>query len=727
LVRRSDFAVAAGLLVFTSAPGLTQQDPLRIFNGVWQFLKPPGQHFVVDVGVAERTFDSASGQTKITVSDGRSNSNFKIAVGGVECFYLINQSSGPKRLTWELKTGHDGCPKSVQMEQQPVSGHVRDYGSPIEACDSLASHPDDETRPLGTSGTWGKPPVHVIAECQDAVAARPDDARMAFQLGRVMESLVPGWRGPLVSNVAAVRLYRRAAEAGHLGAMQALGQMYEHGRGVPTNLTAAVVWYRRAAEAGHVGAMLDLGRMHESGRGVPMNVEETLGRYRRAAEAGNSQAMVTLGEIYEAGRVVARSDEVASGWYLRALEAQRLSDKEQVKLKRALAAMYREGRGLHQDNAEANRLEEEASVLLTQRLRGLNGIWSFMPPGSDAQSRVAFDIRIGAREVLLPFGRATITASDRRMGASFEASVAGDCLYSISLFNDPAPVGPGEQTLVWELTAGHPPCPQALRFTQSGRPHDHEQPLASQMCDRFAADPRDKTRPPDVPGVARLGEYFDVPLLACQDAFADRPGDVRVAYQLGRVLWRIGRFWERGPAERIAGDPFYAEAVRLYRKAAEAGHVAGMNALGDMYEYGHGVPHDFAEAVVWFRKAAEAGHVAAKGSLGWMYASGRGVPKDDVEALGWFLAAAEAGHLGVMGQIGIMYEEGRGVPRDDAEAARWYLKVVGTGSTDQTVRMRLAKMYREGRGVSRDDQEASRLDCYRRMGRTYCRPLSPRP
>ncbi len=54
--------------------------------------------------------------------------------------------------------------------------------------------------------------------------------------------------------------------------------------------------------------------------------------------------------------------------------------------------------------------------------------------------------------------------------------------------------------------------------------------------------------------------------------------------------------------------------------------------LGVMYENGRGVERDDAEAVKWYRKAAEAGNAKGMVKLGLLYAKGRGVAEDDVEA-----------------------------------------------------------------------------------------------
>jgi hypothetical protein len=58
-----------------------------------------------------------------------------------------------------------------------------------------------------------------------------------------------------------------------------------------------------------------------------------------------------------------------------------------------------------------------------------------------------------------------------------------------------------------------------------------------------------------------------------------------------------------------------AEAVRLYREAADWGFAKGQTSLGYMYETGRGVPKDEAQAMRWYRKAAEQGDSNAQAAL----------------------------------------------------------------------------------------------------------------
>jgi hypothetical protein len=57
--------------------------------------------------------------------------------------------------------------------------------------------------------------------------------------------------------------YRRAADLGHLGAMNNLGLMYYQGKGVPQDYPQAMAWYRMAADLGDAGALGNLDHLRK--------------------------------------------------------------------------------------------------------------------------------------------------------------------------------------------------------------------------------------------------------------------------------------------------------------------------------------------------------------------------------------------------------------------------------------------------------------------------------
>jgi hypothetical protein len=151
-------------------------------------------------------------------------------------------------------------------------------------------------------------------------------------------------------------------------------------------------------------------------------------------------------------------------------------------------------------------------------------------------------------------------------------------------------------------------------------------------CDLLAASRYDTTRPVGIAGIgiSEIDAARAVP--ACRATLARRPNDPRTTFQLARALQRAG------------GPDADAEALHLYRSAADAGHTVAMIDLGHRYRDGRGVALDEVEAVRLYRKAAEAGDALGMADLGRMYEAGRGVSRDVAEAVRWYRKAADAGN-----------------------------------------------------------------------------------
>ena len=124
------------------------------------------------------------------------------------------------------------------------------------------------------------------------------------------------------------------------------------------------------------------------------------------------------------------------------------------------------------------------------------------------------------------------------------------------------------------------------------------------------------------------------------------------------------------------------QVVAETKASAEQGDAKAQYYLGDMYEYGEGVPEDDAVAVKWYTKAAEQGHAKAQYNLGVMYDNGTGVPEDDAVAVKWFTKVAEQGLAEAQYNLGVMYANGDGVPEDDAMAYMWWNLASAQGDND---------------------------------------------
>lgn len=109
----------------------------------------------------------------------------------------------------------------------------------------------------------------------------------------------------------------RASEPDTPEEMARLSRAYREGEGVPEDPILARLWARRAAEAGHAGAMNDLSQMLEAGLGGQVNEEEAVSWYRQAAERGIAEAQHSLAMMLRAGRGAERDPAAADHWLRR--------------------------------------------------------------------------------------------------------------------------------------------------------------------------------------------------------------------------------------------------------------------------------------------------------------------------------------------------------------------------------------------------------------------------
>ncbi len=125
---------------------------------------------------------------------------------------------------------------------------------------------------------------------------------------------------------------------------------------------------------------------------------------------------------------------------------------------------------------------------------------------------------------------------------------------------------------------------------------------------------------------------------------------------------RVGRMFHRG--EGVTRD--LAEALRWYRRAADAGNPDGAYGLGVLYA---GDPEDTAV----FR---EKGNRLSRDALAMLgiespQPSVTGTGPDPAGAARWFRRAARQGHAMAQFRLGLAYLTGSGLPRDPEEAYFW--------------------------------------------------------
>ena len=128
-------------------------------------------------------------------------------------------------------------------------------------------------------------------------------------------------------------------------------------------------------------------------------------------------------------------------------------------------------------------------------------------------------------------------------------------------------------------------------------------------------------------------------------------------------------------------------------------------AWGLAYDAGKGAPQDYVEALKWYRKAAEAGNSWGMVDVGAMYEGGLGgLPKDYGQAITWYRKAAEGGNPNAMIRLGVMYEKGVGVAKSLPLALQWYRKAADTGDAEAKLGSRMVLRNLFGSSVSKPDR-----------------------
>jgi len=124
----------------------------------------------------------------------------------------------------------------------------------------------------------------------------------------------------------------------------------------------------------------------------------------------------------------------------------------------------------------------------------------------------------------------------------------------------------------------------------------------------------------------------------------------------------------------------FESALHEWQPLAARGHAGSQYQIGNLYEYGRGVPQSDVEAVKKYISAANRGHASAQYRLGVLYDNGWGVIQNDFEAVQWYKMAAELDHDYAQFDLALMYAYGTGVKQDYIQAYMWMSMAIAQGN-----------------------------------------------
>ena len=391
----------------------------------------------------------------------------------------------------------------------------------------------------------------------------------------------------------------------------------------------AISLLRERAEKGDCDAQAALGDIFYFGKGVPKDFYEAEKWYRKAADQGHLIAQFNMGTFYRDGIGVPKDFSEAAKWFRKAAE------QGEPDAQYSLATRYLNGEGVPKDFSEAVKWFRRAAEQGNPDAQNSLGNRYFKGEG----------VSVDYKEAEKWYRKAAQQGSEQ---AKKSLSIVESLIESAESING---------------------------LEKENRVEQHE-------LKTIQADERDITIMP-LRRKVKNGDY-------------DAQNSLGYCYLKGEgvpVDYKEAEKWFRKAAQQGSEQAKYSlsiveslnentdstDRLSLLREKAEKGDCDAQAALGDIYQFGQGVPKDFYEAAKWYRKAAEQGNVISQFYMGIFYRNGIGVPKDLSEAVKWSRKAAEQGKPSAQFSLAIRYLEGIGVPKDSSEAVKWFRKAAEQG------------------------------------------------
>ena len=143
-----------------------------------------------------------------------------------------------------------------------------------------------------------------------------------------------------------------------------------------------------------------------------------------------------------------------------------------------------------------------------------------------------------------------------------------------------------------------------------------------------------------------------------------------------------------------------SESIDTVKDSALTGNPQAQYELGQMFEFGRGVPQNYTEAMEWYLRAAEQHYAQAEYAIGLLFEHGRGVASDPSKAANWYQRAVQQGDTWAMNNLAMLYSYGKGVTANEQRANELYLQAANLGHFQ--AQYNVAARYASGRGFEVD-------------------------
>ncbi|XP_045584554.2 protein sel-1 homolog 2 [Procambarus clarkii] len=243
-----------------------------------------------------------------------------IKTGSVEAFYLLGRvyedpdSSGSLEeamMMWEVSATFGHVPSAFRVAENYWQKMNKAASTTVipESTSAVAENLCREALPFyrmtALSGSWQ---YLQEAAYDDYRGGRYSSALLKYLLlsdlgytsahvnaGRLLDSgVVDVYSSQEAARSEALKVWRRAADAGVAAGHLRLGDMYYYGEGVPRDVVAAAKHYGDGAKLGSAEALFNMANMKEWGEGTFQNITKARMLYQAALEASPEDALVPV-------------------------------------------------------------------------------------------------------------------------------------------------------------------------------------------------------------------------------------------------------------------------------------------------------------------------------------------------------------------------------------------------------------------------------------------------
>lgn len=547
-------------------------------------------------------------------------------------------------------------------------------------------------------------------------------ARKAAICGIVGLGLLAGLAAPSVANYqsgvdayyrgefqAAINAWRPLAEAGDPVAQNSLGALFDHGLGVPEDNYEAARWYEMAAEQGLPLAMRNLANQYATGHGKPYDVDMARQWYERAAGLGDKQSASLLRQLRPTAPTAAAS---AAPTFATPTTTGSLAEPVPGAASAAPAASTAQA-GSTDDlaiTADGNAAAAPQPAAPGQEILLDIGGQTIALSGSDTGAAnepapIATPIATpepaasAAATPMEPVQEAAVAMPPARrdgnwllgqwqgpsLGCPKEGGIEFTEAESLSWFDGEVAVRMRanyeiEGTLIRVTSLASDGSAQTYAYRQESGdrmviaavPESMPQSMIGIAYRRCGTAPAQAASPQtasviEVPAGGEIPAQTPAPALQEAAQLPDAEGSAQPAAvaPAGATAADGWAAFERGDAQM---------SLAIFTGLAETGDTDMQLLVGQIHDFGQGVPQNDAEALKWYLRAAEAGNAKAQYQAGLLYFRSPNVPQNLVESYRWLSLAAEAGGASAIPAKSMLNDLDRQMPEEDLAKARQLLK-----------------------------------------------------